>query len=127
MSAVPISRPNIDSRVDTRPRLRVVNGTKPSVAKQCMQAVLTFGVVALFVFGASSLAGHVMVEKARRDSIRTNQRLRAALSAQNVLSRQIEALSDTGDMVLWAKRNGMVAPFMTPKTSGKNGALVASR
>lgn len=123
MSAVPISRPNID----TRPRLRVVQGTRPSVATQFLNGALAFGLVTLFVFGGSSLAGHVMVEKARRDGIRAAQRLQSAKSAQSVLSVQIAKLSDEKDLILWAKRNGFVAPDVALKPSRNSGVLVASR
>lgn len=124
MSAVPISRPQID----TRPNLRVVAGTKPSSATMVMKGMIAFSVITVITFGASSLFGHVMVEKARRDGIRANQRLRVATSAQTTLSRQIEALSAEKDLVVWAKRNGFVAPDMALKSSGNSREkLVASR
>lgn len=124
MSAVPISRPHID----TRPSLRVVTGTRPSVASQCVKGLLAFSALAILTFGASSLGGHVMVEKARRDGIRANQRLNAARTAQATLVRQIEALSSEKDLIVWAKRNGFVAPDMAVKSSGDSRvAIVASR
>lgn len=123
MSALPITRPHID----TRPRLKVVNGTRPAVAMQIMNGALGFLAAAVVTFGASSLGGHVMVEKARRDGIHAGQRLRAAKAAQTVLSVQIAEVSSGNELVVWAKRNGFVAPDVAPKPSRKNGVLVASR
>jgi len=122
MSAVPISKPYIE----TRPQLRVVPGTGPSVATQVLRGVVAYGVITLAVFGASSLTGHVMVEKARREGIRANQRLVAATAAQVVLTKQIEALSDEKDLEQWATRNGFVAPTSGTQTSSKN-VVVALR
>lgn len=121
MSAVPISKPYIE----TRPQLRVVPGVGPSVATRMVKGLIAFSLIALFAFGASSLAGHVMVEKARREGIQANQRLNSALAAQSMLTKQIESLSDERDLELWATRNGFVAPQGQLKTSLKN--VVASR
>ncbi|MBC8066079.1 MAG: hypothetical protein H7Y17_14700 [Chlorobia bacterium] len=123
MSALPITRPHID----TRPRLRVATGTRPSVASQFMNGALGFLAVAVVTFGASSLSGHVMVEKARRDGIHAGQRLKAAKAAQTVLSVKIAEISSSNELVVWAKRNGFVAPDVAPKPSRKNGVIVASR
>lgn len=122
MSAVPISKPYIE----TRPQLRVVPGTGPSTATQVLRGLIAYVTIAVFAFGASSLAGHVMVEKARREGIRANQRLISAMAAQSVLTKQIEALSDQKDLELWATRNGFVAPDSQAQTSLKN-VVVASR
>lgn len=122
MSALPISRPQID----TRPNLRVVSGTRPKTAIQVMTGMIAFSAITVLTFGASSLGGHVMVEKARRDGIRANQRLQAALSAQTTLTRQIEALSAEKDLIVWAKRNGFVAPQVAVKTSGKSRVTVVA-
>jgi hypothetical protein len=121
MSAIPIGRPNIDLRTRTKRK------SKSQAASHFIGWAMVFGVVAIFVFGSSSLAGQVMVEKARRDGIRANQRLRAAMSAQTTLSRQIEVLSNDRDLVLWAKRNGFVAPELVPQSSGKSRVIVARR
>ncbi len=124
MSAVPISR----TQIETRPNLRVVAGSRPSAVAQIVSGSVAFAAIAVVVFGASSLGGHVMVEKARRDGIRANQRLRAAMSAQTTLARQIEALSADKDLIVWAKRNGFVAPEVALKSSGNSRVtIVANR
>lgn len=122
MSAIPIAKPNIH----VRPRARVT-GVRGNTGALVMQGALTFGVIAVLVFGASSLFGHVMVEKARREGIAANRRLKAAVAAQSALARQIEALSDEASLKLWAKRNGMVAPDLAPKSSGSSRVIVARR
>jgi hypothetical protein len=86
-----------------------------------------FSMIVLLVFGASNLAGNVMVERARRDGIGARQRLRAAVAAQSILAREIEALSNEEDLLAWAERNGFVAPHSPVKTSGSNRVIVARR
>ncbi len=123
MSAVPINR----THIDTRPRLKVVQGVMPSVAKQIATASFAFCAIAAVVFSASSLSGHVAVENARREGIRAQQRLTSARAAQSVLVNQLAQASNRDDLVVWAKRNGFVAADMAPKTSRNSGVLVASR
>jgi hypothetical protein len=86
-----------------------------------------FSVIALFVFGASSLSGHVLVETARRQEIQANQRLRAANAAQTALSREIEILSEGRTLEAWALRNGFDASEDFPETSRRIDAIVARR
>ena len=123
MSAIPITRPEIQ----TSPRLRVVEGVRPSTIRQVLNWTLASTVICLATFGTSSLAGHVMVEKARRDGITAAKRLRAATAAQAVLTRQIENLSNDKEMNQWAIRNGFVAPELAPHSSGSQRVLVAQR
>ena len=122
MSAIPISRPQINVAPKRRARRRTYVSTKEGIFWG-----VVFCVVALFVFGASSLTGHVMVESARRQSIQANQRLRAAVSAQATLARDIEALSNEREMEAWAVRNGFVAPDPFSGTSRRQNAIVARR
>lgn len=117
MSAVPIYRPHIE----TRPQLKVVSGVRPSLGKRIVAEALGFSVIVLFVFGASSLLGHVKVEEARRDGIRAEQRMKVATNAQSILANQIEALSNTDQLKRWALNNGFVAPDVEAPTSLKNG------
>lgn len=124
MSAVPISKPYIESQ--PRPQLRVEVGTGPSLARQIVGSLIAFSLVMLLTVGVSSLAGQVMVEQARRDGIRANQRLHSAISAQATLAKQIEVLSNSRDLEQWALRNGFVAPESQVGTSLKN-VVVASR
>ena len=122
MSAIPVARPQIV----TRPNLRVVRGTRTNSATSVMQGVLAFAVLTSLIFASSSLAGHVMVEKVRRDGIRANLRLQSAVSAKSVLVRQIEALKDTGALERWAIQSGMIAPEVQTQPSVKS-SVVASR
>jgi len=121
MSALPIAKP----RIQAQPRLRVVEGTLPSVGTMCLQGAVAFVIVTTFVFGASSLFGHVMVEKARREGISAGRRLQTALQGQSNLAAELESLSDMARLELWAKQNGFVAPDVLPKPSGSNRVLVA--
>jgi cell division protein FtsB len=122
MSAIPITRPQINVQTKRRSKHRTYVTTR-----ECILWGIVFFVVATFVFGASSLTGHVLVESARRQTIQANQRLRTAVAAQSTLSREIEALSDERELVAWATRNGFVAPDQFPGTSRRPDAIVASR
>lgn len=122
MSAVPAIR----TRIETRPNLRVVSGSRQAPIVQAMRTMTAFLLVTLVAFGASSLAGHVMVEKTRRDGIRATQRLKAAVTSQLVLAKQIDALSNPAELERWARQSGFVAPDAKAKTSSGN-AILASR
>ena len=122
MSAIPISRTNIGVAPLKRARRRTYISTKEIIVWTTV-----FSVIVLVVFGSSSLAGHVLVESARRQSIQANQRLRTAVAAQNALSREIEELSDDQTLAAWATRNGFVATDLFIQPSGRSDAVVASR
>ena len=65
MSAVPATR----TYVEARPRLRVVQGQSRPIASAIAVRALAFAFIASATFLSSSLCGHVMVEKARREGI----------------------------------------------------------
>jgi cell division protein FtsB len=122
MSAIPISR----TSTRTAPRRRAKRRTYIST-KEIISWSAVFSVIVLVVFGTSSLAGHVLVESARRQSIQANQRMRTAVAAQNALAREIEDLSDDQLLSAWASRNGFVATDLFVHPSGRNDAVVARR
>jgi len=74
-------------------------------------ALLTlFLVVGGSTFFASSLAGHVMVEKARREGISARQRAGDARKAGALLRARVDALTSLGAVEAWANSHGFVAP-----------------
>lgn len=123
MSAIPISKPHIHAR----PKRTLAPNARKAVLADFIVVAAAFSLIVLLVFGASNLAGNVMVERARRDGINANQRLRAAIAAQATLAREIEALSNEEDLLAWGKRNGFIAPQMPAQTSGSNRVIVARR
>ena len=123
MSAIPIGKPHIHAR----PRKSLAPTAGKVVWTDFMVVAAAFSLIVLLVFGASNLAGNVMVERARRDGISANQRLRAARAAQATLAREIEALSNEEDLLAWGKRNGFAAPQVPAHTSGNNRVIVARR
>ena len=86
------------------PRLRVRG------VGQAIERGLLFSGVTIAVFMASSLAGHVAVEKTRRDSLMALSRLRDAKKAEGALQLQVDALTSMGAVQTWAFDHGFVAP-----------------
>lgn len=72
--------------------------------------VATFVILAGLSFIASSLSGHVMVEKVRREGLRAGERAREARKAEAVLRQQVDALSSLGSVEDWAAAHNFVGP-----------------
>jgi hypothetical protein len=56
----------------------------------------------------SSLAGQVMVEKARREGIRAAERASVAKNAEAALRTQVNLLTSDRSIETWAQENGFV-------------------
>lgn len=108
MSAVPAIRAPWKTRSEHRPALRVVSGTRwrPRV----LAAATVFVTVGGLTFFASSLLGHVMVEKARREGISARGRAMEARKAESTLRSRIDSLTSLGAVEAWAQAHGFVAP-----------------
>lgn len=107
MSALPVEKPIIATR--PKPQLRVEQGTRPSVASNSFGRVIAFGALSLAVFFSSSLAGQVMVEKARREGMRAVQRAKDATKEEALLRDKVQALTRESAIDAWATANGFVA------------------
>lgn len=68
---------------------------------------------------SSALAGQVLVEKARREAIRSGERTRAALNALDPLKLEIRRVNDATVIEKWAAANGYVAPDWAAAPSSK--------
>ncbi|MFI5386469.1 MAG: hypothetical protein ACHQ50_10160 [Fimbriimonadales bacterium] len=108
MSAVPVHKPIIITR--PKPQLRVEQGTRPSVASVVLARSAVFCMLSLCTFYGSSLAGQVMVEKARRDGISAVQRAKEAVKEDLLLRSQVQSLTRASAIDAWAEENGMVSP-----------------
>jgi hypothetical protein len=108
MSAVPAIRSPWRSRTERRPALRVVSGTR--VRPRLSDAAILFVVVGGMAFFSSSLLGHVMVEKARREGISARARALDARKAETLLRSRIDGLTSLASVEGWAHAHGFVAP-----------------
>jgi hypothetical protein len=107
MSAVPVQKPIVVTR--PKPQLRVEQGIRPSTLSRVVARSVVFGVLTLGIFFASSLAGQVMVEKARRDGIRAAERLKTAGKEQAILRDRVLSMTRSSTVSAWAQENGFVS------------------
>ncbi|HVT13437.1 MAG TPA: hypothetical protein VHE55_14315 [Fimbriimonadaceae bacterium] len=108
MSAVPVQKPIIVTR--PKPQLRVEQGTAPSTASRVLSRSAALASVTLAVFFASSLAGQVMVEKARRDGLHAVGRARDAAKEVALLRQSVQDMTQPSRVDEWAQENGFVSP-----------------
>ena len=108
MSAVPVQKPIIVPR--PKPQLRVEQGVRPAVGSKVLARSALFGALTLSVFFASSLAGQVMVEKARRDGMHAVQRAKDAVKEESLLREQVQSMTRSSAVDTWAQEHGFVAP-----------------
>jgi hypothetical protein len=116
MSAVPVQKPIIVTR--PKPQLRVEQGVRPRAASSVLAKTVVFGVLTLGVFFSSSLAGQVMVEKARRDGIRATERLKAAAKEEAILRDRVLSMTRESAITAWAQENGFVSPELLAEEGG---------
>jgi hypothetical protein len=96
--------PGPSVRVRTAPRAKAKSRLAIS------SKLITFAIIVGFTFMASSLAGQVLVEKARREGIRATERARDARKAEAVLRQQVDALQSLDNVEAWATAHGFTAP-----------------
>lgn len=108
MSAVPAIRAPWKAQPVQRPAFRVIAGrrARPSFAAAATLFVFVGGAT----FFASSLVGHVMVEKARREGIAAHARAADARKEVGVLRARIDEATSLGAVERWASSHGFVAP-----------------
>lgn len=125
----PVQRPGVPPRRKrtSRPVVRPRSMPKQQVRKLevLTERALLFCGVAVAVFMVSSLLGHVMVEKSRREGIAALSRLREASKAESLLQERVYAISNIESVQAWALQNGFVAPEDSMKSLEKT--LVARR
>lgn len=142
MSALPVIEPLVEPAPRTRtkpvtrtlprlpepiiielPRTKTHRGRVKKV--QTKKRVSTiFGQVAGFCmimgvsFGAVSLGGQVMVEKARRDDIRATERARQTSRDITELRGEVQDLASSRSIDDWAAANGFVQAMPSIKATG---------
>jgi hypothetical protein len=70
-------------------------------------------------FLVSSLTGQVMVEKARREGIRSMQRAMDARKVEAVLRHRLDSITGLTSVDEWAKTHGFFAPDQLVKGTGE--------
>ena len=132
MSALPVIEPIVEPAPVTRtrtaprtlprlpepiiielPRTRTRRGRVKKVQTQRRVATIfgqaaSFAIITGIAFSTFSLAGQVMVEKARRDSIRANARARQASRDIAELRGTVQDLASSRSIDEWAAANGFV-------------------
>ena len=78
---------------------------------------IAFTIVAGMTCFMFSLLGNVMVEKARRDSIRSVERARYAARESAVLREQVQSLTNAYAIDEWARANGFAAASAPSESS----------
>jgi hypothetical protein len=133
MSAMPVLEPAVEPTLtaartiylnDTAtvpvvvPRRRARSKTKTVDLAALLGASVSFIIIAGLTCFAASLIGNVMVEKARRDGIRSMERARFAARESAALREQVQALTSPKAIDDWAKANGFVAAGFDSRPSG---------
>lgn len=107
--------PTTSTTVRTKPELtaRTIYIARPAqkqvVSRTLRGYAVTFGVLFGLTFFSSSLAGQVMVERARKDLTETSRRTSEAKKAESLIQTRVNLLTSADRIEEWAMTHGMVA------------------
>ena len=87
---------------------------------------IVFMLLAIASFGASSMSGQVMAEKARQDGYQASKRAQAAEDQEKVLQNEIATLLRPATIDEWAANNGFVSADAASKVAAPSQPVVAS-
>lgn len=104
MASIPATR-TATTAVRPRPRSQA----KTKTAAVALGRTMAFLVLASATYLTSSMAGQVMVEKARRDGISAQRRAAEAKRAEVSLRARINELTGFSNLDSWATAHGLVA------------------
>lgn len=122
MSAIPIYREAFLTRQGrTRSRRRSALGV--AIATRAAW----FGILVAVTYLASSLSGNVMMEKARREGLRAQDRAQAAQKAEFVLRQSIDAMTGLSALHDWALGHGFKAPEQLAQPPKGNAVVAINR
>ena len=126
----PLARPHVSPRrrraVRPIARPRGLPKHQFKSLEKVMERTFIFCGFTIATFMVSSLVGHVMVEKSRREGLAALSRLREARKAESVLQERVYALSNVESVQAWALEHGFKAPEDAMK-SRPESTLVARR
>ena len=97
-----------------RSKARAKTITRAEVCTSIAAFVIISGFTSFFM----SLSGNVMVETARRESIRSTEKARYAARQSTILREQVQSLTSAKAIDDWARANGFVAAGMGAASSG---------
>lgn len=143
MSAIPVIEPTIEQMPTVRPPARrpapvIIELPRTRAPRQqvariksrkrtssLVASAASFALIAGVTYGSMSLVGQVMVEKARRDSIRSTRNARAAANEVAQLRIDIQTLVSPGGVQAWALDKGFVSVDTLPvaKVVTQNGPI----
>ena len=148
MSALPVIEPIVEPAPSTRTRTRTAPRTTTRTAPRFPEPIIielpqirtrkgrskkaktqkrvstvvgqiaSFAIVAGISFSTLSLAGQVMVEKARRDGIRATARARQTSREIADLRAEVQDLGSSRSIDDWAAANGFIPTESTPQIAG---------
>ena len=148
MSALPVIEPIVEPAPRTRTAPRPTTRTAPRIAPRFPEPIIielpsvrtrkgrskkaktqkrvstivgqvaTFAVITGIAFSTISLAGQVMVEKARRDGIRATALARQTSREIADLRGEVQDLASSRSIDDWAAANGYVPTEATPQIIG---------
>ena len=148
MSALPVIEPIVEPAPSTRTRTRTAPRTTTRVAPRFPEPIIielptvrprtgrskkaktqkrvstivgqvaSFAVITGIAFSTLSLAGQVMVEKARRDGIRATARARQTSREIADLRGEVQDLASSRSIDDWAAANGYLPTEATPQPIG---------
>ncbi|MGV3616710.1 MAG: hypothetical protein ACO1SV_15390 [Fimbriimonas sp.] len=117
----PKTRPEVRMRVDIQER----RGAQPRSA--VMMAAMVFVGFFTASYATSSLAGQVMVEKARRLEISARERAREARRTEASLRARVDALTSATSVESWALTHGFTVPKPAGEETEERAGYVAHR
>jgi len=121
MSAIPASNIYIPSKTKNRAKASSASLTN------AFAYTLVFVVLVGATWVVSNLAGNVMVEKARRESIQSKRRAREARSSVAVLRRSIDSMTSYTAVSDWATSHGFRAPDQAAQPSSMKDYVASNR
>jgi hypothetical protein len=123
MSAIPVYREQYLTRSSSRSRSK----GKADLGVAMLVRGILFGLVIVAVYLASSLTGNVMMEKARREGLRAQERAQAAKKTEAGLRQSIDAMTGITAVGEWALAHGFRAPEQLAQPPKGDGFVAINR
>ena len=123
MSAIPVYRESFL----TQPRVRRRSRARSKTGAAALVRATWFVIIVGTTYLASSLSGNVMMEKARREGLRAQDRARTARKAEVVLRQEIDGMTGMTALADWALSHGFRAPEQLAQPPKENGVVAINR
>jgi len=125
----PSQRPKSKPRVHVRVQVTERRQARTNPALFIATRAIVFGVICLFTYATSSLAGQVMVEKARRQGIAAKERAIEARRAEATIRERVDSLTSARSIEEWALAHGLQTPPLPTEegTKPKGGRTLVAK